>query len=315
MGKMKRHEWWRMNYRNSRDLDHLSPEQLSERLFDCINNMRVRTEQEKLGLLSPNEGGEQWFILQTEIMEECALRGYSYPGPINISRYRKALEHAFDPVPQMETIIEKHKLASKPYLLKFGNPVWLRPALDLGKFRIAAASYYDSSEHNHARRDKELERILTLNPRNPRLNDLIRKLGIKVPEGKIPSSVTIKSSTDYYLFSLCASYTSRLFGDFASTGCLVIYNRDAFLERFARAVKERLAGWSHRSGPIIYFDPVRVDPNFIDVPFCKPLRHTYQKELRLAWMPPSPVEQLECFEIEMGPLADCAELVEQVPLN
>jgi hypothetical protein len=307
---MKRHEWWRKNYRTSRDLDHLSPEQLSERLFDCINNSRVRTERGKLGLLPHDEGGEQWFIWMTEIFEECVLRNYGYPGPINISCYGTALAHAFDPVPNMDVVIAKHNLASKPYLLKFGNPFWLQRSFKKGKFRIAPASFYDSFVHNHARRDAELKRMLTPNPRDPRLKDFMASRGIIALPGKEPSTITIEASTDYYLFSLCGSYSSRLFGDFAATGCLVIYDPKTFLKRLEEALRERLKGWAYQIGLINYYDPVRMDPKLIDVRFFKPFRHAYQKEMRLVWTPPTATERLELFEVEIGSLANYGELVD-----
>ena len=98
---LPRHELWRQRYRAVRDLDHLPPDSLSERLFDCMNNAQARTEQGKLGLI-PMPQGEQWWIRMTEVFEECALRGYDYPGPINVSKYASALEHAFAPIPSME---------------------------------------------------------------------------------------------------------------------------------------------------------------------------------------------------------------------
>jgi hypothetical protein len=98
MKQMKLHEWWRQQYREARDLDHLSPEQLSLRLFECMNNSRTRTERGKLGILSPlEETGERWMVWTTEIFEECVLRGYGYPGPINISGYRGAFGTRIQP--------------------------------------------------------------------------------------------------------------------------------------------------------------------------------------------------------------------------
>jgi hypothetical protein len=308
---MKRHEWWRHNYRQARDLDHLSAEELSERLHDCINNIRTRTEREKLGLLPVNESaGEAWMILFTEVLEECNLRGYAYPGPITIAGYRSSLDHAFDPIPDMDRVLDEYGLRSKPYLLKFGEPRWLVPSIERGKFRIASASYYDSAEHNHARRDTELQRFLRPNPRCPRYVE--PQAASTLPKGTDSASgwTSIASPTDYLLFSLSAAYSSRLFGDFAATSCLVIFDPKAFLNRLLHTVVQQLPGWHIEFTGVTYYDPVRVTPTSIVVPKAKPFRHAYQQEMRLVCLPPASVAQLSPLEIEIGPLADCATLVD-----
>lgn len=242
---MKRHEWWRANYRSARDLDCLSPEQLSERLFDCMNNMRARTERGKLGLLPFDEGGEHWMVWFTEVLEECALRGYEYPGPINVSKFGSALEQAFDPIPDMEAAFRDLELTSNtPYLLKFGDPKWLEQALRNGSFRVSPASFYDSEALNHARRDRELSRELLPHPSNPKVAAFMAQRGIETPPDKVPGTITITSPTDYYLFSLSGAYSSRLFGDFSSSACLIIHKPAEFISRFGTAVCKELQNGS-----------------------------------------------------------------------
>jgi hypothetical protein len=306
---MKRHEWWRHNYQNARDLDHLSPEELSERLHDCINNIRTRTPRGKLGLLPVDQPvGQTWMTLFTEVLEECSLRGYPYPGPISIAPQRASLDHAFDPIPDMDRVLEKHNLKTKPYLLKFGESKWLRPSFDFGRFRIASASYYDSGVHNHARRDTELERFIHLNPQNPLYAGIT---GLNASQAS-PSgnSASIKSPTDYFLFSLSAAYSARLFGDFASTACLIIHDPHQFLSKVRDAIGARLSGWRVETTYVTYYDPVRVNPGEIVVPRFKPFKHAYQTELRIVCLPPRPIAELSPFEIEVGSLSDCAEFVD-----
>jgi len=265
-------------------------------MHDCINNVRTRTECGKLGLLSAREPiGEKWIILCTQVLEECHLRGYAYPGPISIAPYRSSLDHAFVPIPDMAPALREHEATGKPYLLKFGDPKWLRPSLESGKFRIAPASFYDSGAHNHARRDRELQRVTRLNPHDPLY---------------VRGAVSVSYATDYFLFSLAASYSSRLFGDFASTSCLVIHDPKEFQQRMLNAVAAQLSDWRVEAARMIYYDPVRVNPAAIDVPTYKPFRHAYQDEVRIVCIPPHRVDRLSPFEIEIGPLGDCATLVE-----
>jgi hypothetical protein len=308
---MKRHEWWRQQYREARDLDHLSPEQLSLRLFECMNNSRTRTERGKLGILSPREeNGERWMVWTTEVFEECVLRGYGYPGPINISGYRGAFEHAFDPIPDMDAALAKYNGTN--YLLKFGDPYWLRQSLEKGAFRIAPASFYDKDDHNHARRDKELQRELIPNPRNQRVQKFMNERGIVAPPGKVVSTLTITSPTDYYLFSATTSYTARLFGDFEATACLIIHDAPRFVDRLTTAVANAGYNLTCEAGLVTYYDPVRADPAVVDrsLRFFKPFKHAYQDELRLVWIPSTPIAELQPIFVEIGSLCDCAELVD-----
>lgn len=305
---MPRQEWWRHNYRSTRDLDHLSPEELSERLHDCINNIRTRTEKGQIGLLPVDQPvGETWMTLFTQVIEECSLRGYPYPGPINIAAQR-SLDHAFDHIPYMNHALKKYDLETKPFLLKFGESRWLRPLFELGKFRISSASFYDLDAHNHARRDTELQRFICLNPRNPQhktatpLSDQPLTLG--------NNWTNVSSPTDYFLFSLSASYSSRLFGDFASTACLIVHEPRSFLQRMMKAIVARLPGWHVEITPVTYYDPVRVNPTTIAVPRFKPFKHAYQNELRIVCLPPNKIPRLASFEIAIGPLVDCATLID-----
>lgn len=74
--------------------------------------------------------GEHWWINFTEVLEECALRRYDYPGPINVSAYAEALEHAFIPIPNIVSRLDHLKGAE--YLMKFGKSEHLRLAFEDG---------------------------------------------------------------------------------------------------------------------------------------------------------------------------------------
>lgn len=260
------------------------------------------------------DGGEPWMVWQTEVFEECVLRHYDYPGPLDISAYREAFEHAFDHVPNITPVLDKYHLTrEKAYLLKFGDPFWLRKSLEDGSFRVAPASFYDAPYHNHARRDTELKREITPNPKNPRVREFMARRRIEAPPGKVASRITIESPTDYYLFSLSTSYSRRLFGDFAATGCLVIHTPLEFMNRLREAVDEKLTDWLYEAGFVTYYDPVRVDPQLVDdqLRFMKPFRHAYQSEIRFTWTPRTVVKKLEPFEVKLGSLKEIAELVDR----
>lgn len=306
---MKRHEWDRRNYRNSRDLDHLTAEELSERFHDCLNNNCVRSVHGKVGFLPTTKPlGELWMTLSTEIFEECHLRGYPYPGPINISGFH-SMERIANPIPDMEALLSNLGVSEKPFLMKFGDPQWLQPSLEHGRFRVASASYYDSVAHNHARRDSERHRYFRLNPRNKQFAKFQHSWSPDT--GQLGDSWgRISSPTDYFLLSMSGSYSSRLFGDFASESCLVIHEPKKFIDRAVHAIARKMQGWRVKVAVVTYYDPVRVDPNTIDVFTFKPFRHTYQNEIRIVCVPPTQVDCLSPIEIELGSLADCATIVD-----
>jgi hypothetical protein len=118
------------------------------------------------------------------------------------------------------------------------------------------------------------------------------------------------ADTDYCLFSFSGAFSSRLFGDFSATACLIILDPEEFIARVVRAFTKERPGWSFRFGPVSYYDPIRVDPSGIVVTMFKPFKHAYQQEVRGIWTPSSPVPNLEPFEIDLGTLRDCAILVD-----
>jgi hypothetical protein len=310
---VKRHELWRQDYRGRRDLDHLGPKRLSERYADIINNLTVLDERKKISV-GRIEDPEvlAWMILSTEVLEECALRKYSYPGPISIAEYRDRLTDLSTPVLDVDEVLTRRSLAGKPYLLKFGQHQWLKPTLEVGSFRVSPASFYDRPELNHATRDKELVRTMIPNPRDSRVRAFLDSRKVKVPDGKRPDTIAIQSLTDYYMASFSNVYGRRLFGDFRANACLVIFDPKMFLDRLIEALRPRLPGWRCWVAPVKYFDVVRGDPAEIqsDLAFFKPLCHAYQKEVRLVCLPPEPGMNLETIDLELGCLDDCAELVD-----
>jgi hypothetical protein len=235
-------------------------------------------------------------IMLTEVFEECRLRGYDRPGPINLAPHRSSFEHSLDAIPDMERALRKEGSEARPLLLKFGATEWLQLAMDEGKIRIAPASYYASESFNHARRDLELERVLRPSPRSRHYAS--------------DAQMIVRSTTDYYLYSLCTAYSPRLFGDFSSSACLIIDEPGLFLRRITEAMQCKLQGWRTVATPVTYYDPVRVGPSSVVVESWKPFKHAYQGELRLISMPPTSLGGLPPLEIDIGPLNECARLVD-----
>jgi len=302
---IQRHELWRERYRFARDLDHLTPEELSRRLFDCMNNVRARTEQGKLGLV-PIESAEPWWIMFAEIMEECSLRAYPYPGPLNVSGFENAFEHPFDTIPKMQPHLER--LRGTQFIIKFGNSGWMSESIDTGEFLLSPASFYEKRKHNPARRDRELSRVVLPNPRSLHASSFITHRGLTAPEGKNVGSIELREVYDYYLFSLTSSYSARLFGDFNANACFVIHAPKIFLQKLIEGARKYIPGARPEISLVNYYDPVRTDPSLIDVPFWKPFGYSYQAELRVVWTVDPPQRILPRVRIRIGSLRECAAL-------
>lgn len=310
MKRITREQSWRKNYRKNRDLDHLTESQLGDRFIDCINNQAISTERNKLGISNPKDDDGWWQQLQTEVMEECWLRQYHPPKPIDKAKLNAAIFNASNPAPNAMSVINKWRLGSRPYLLKFGDSVWITEFFETGVVRISSASYYDSTEHNHARRDTERSRIVYPHPTNPVIPQFLESIGETPREGEVCSQVVIESPSDYYLYSLSMSYSQRLFHDFNSTACLVIHDPLCFLTKLGLGVTAHLGkGWAHSIGSVTYYDAVRINPASIEVTHYKPFSHAYQREMRLTWLSPDVETSMRPFSVEIGPLSDCAELV------
>ena len=203
-------------------------------------------------------------------------------------------------------------------MVKYGDLKYLRASLKNGIFRISPASSYDDSSLNSARRDAELERHLvdtafettaTLGPRGDKFSDEEREF----------YTTSVRSAVDYYIFCAAAGYELRLFDDFEANACLVITDSIRFLSRMKDAVKEVLPGWHYGNALVRYIDPVQhlsgrgaIDEQKFSPFLCKHFRYCYQHEVRVAWLPPQPIDQgpLEHLVVTLGNLEDYCELVE-----
>ena len=69
-----------------------------------------------------------------------------------------------------------------------------------------------------------------------------------------------------------------------------------------------------RSGSSL-FRPPTPRSHEVDVLTWKHFRYAYQKEMRLAWLPPKPVWELAPLYITMGNLEDVAELIRPISMT
>ena len=98
--------------------------------------------------------------------------------------------------------------------------------------------------------------------------------------------------------------------DFDSDACLMIWEPEVFQQRLKSATEKSLPNWHFEVKSVEYYDPVRLNPKEIDLIWCKHFRYAYQHEVRLAAIPPKPINRLGLLEkISVGNLENIAELV------
>lgn len=80
------------------------------------------------------------------------------------------------------------------------------------------------------------------------------------------------------------------------------------MNRLIEAVTHKFSDFAVSGYSVKYFDPFDC-LEVRNVFFMKPFSYAYQREFRLIWTPPSPVERLEPFFVQIGSLENCAELI------
>ena len=307
---IKRHNLWRKKYRGDRYLKSFSVEELIVRSRDVLANQTFLTERGKIGIGHMNTWGDYFLQAWTHILEECNLRKYPFPYPLNQIKDVQLPNYNW---PGLQTAVEARRarnLVAGNYLVKYGKLKYLQPAFDSGKIRIAPASFYSDPSLNRAIRDSELEISIYSHPTNPKL---ILDVGTDVLKASIrPAGNVIhilKSPTNYYVYCLAADYSYRMFGDFEADACLIINRPQRFINKLIDVVERKLHNLKGFATSVTYIDPINTSKEELDIFFCKHFRYTYQKEYRVIWLPPYAEMSLEPFEIEIGSLEDCSELI------
>ena len=300
----------KVDYRQDRYMRHLSRERLGRRTEDILNNLPEVDESGAASVDGHDPEKFQWLRLFSEVISEMEIRHGPYPagwgeGFLDKERRPGSLTSAVE----LEHRVLK---ASDPLggqnLVKYGKLKYMAPFLEEGLLRVAPASYYDDASLDPARRDDELFREID-----------VGAFGMGVLKGFSPSAlrrsplrrrVTMEANTNYYLSCLSTVLSRRLLHDFEAECAVILRDRDEFVRRLTRAVAEQFPDWRVVEAPVVYFDPLQVTEAEVEPLVWKHFRYAYQREYRIAWLPPRPISLLEPFEVRLGSLKDMAEIIE-----
>ena len=248
--------------------------------------------------------------LWTHVLEEMVLRYGPFP-----NGFTRDILYS-EPFPGFVGELASRAASALEYvsatgmLIKFGKLNHMRAMYERGALRVQAASFYRRSDHNGAVRDDELALDVSLALRR----DDIAKVVVNpqdVPSGDVLQRVDLRyeSSTDYWLYCVTASAQPRTFVDFEAEACVVINDRQRFLEQISLALSPYVGRATFRHGKVNYVDPLLPNSAFIDILMSKHFRYSYQDEYRLVWVPSSPQSALDYIDVEIGSLREYADLI------
>lgn len=298
-------------YCRNRYLALLSDEQLGRRVEGIVGNMHTIDSS---GLVSVDKGDpalSYWLSLLTEVQVEMALRHGPYPagwkrGMIDFGNMPGSITSAGS---ASALTLELSQPLPSRCIIKYGRREFLASTLQDGRIRVAPASLYNDHSLNAAVRDDELSAEIEYDPSVP-FNDFPPGT-ILFPSGRV--AIRRELGTNYYVYCATDRLSTRLLLDFEGDACLIIRDVDAFLARLNEAMQKRLGGWQFVTSYVEYYDPLQVNPAEIDVLLFKHFRYAYQHEVRLGWLPPQPIKELQPIFVEVGSLEDIAELVIATP--
>lgn len=305
---LKRHELWRLQYRQRRYLKLASDDVLAQRTKDVIANFATLNSEGKISVLPLSPEGEHWMILWTHVLEEYELRRRGLP-------LANDLRIPTPTAPNVPDAVRALKGIDLPdpgkALIKLGKKEHMKALYELGNLRISPASSYSDPSLNHAVQDDELEFDRTMPGEEVTITFMDKKAG-QLRTAKPISDVTQTTSlaTDFYVCCMTHSLSYRLFDDFEADACVIIRNPGSFWPRLQKAVAARLPGWLDWHREVQYIDPYLHKEKELNLIFAKHFRHWYQQEYRFAWIPEKGEQKdLEPINIELGSLRQIADIV------
>jgi hypothetical protein len=306
--QLKRHEFWRLEYRRRRYLEHTTEDDLRERMRDIICNITVLTNDGKIGFLALDDGGAYWIKTFTYVLEEYSLRGRGLP-----PRFMKGAslpKPTWPQTPRAETLLKDAQFDPARNMVKFGKAKYLKDSI-AGRWRITPASSYDDPSLGAARQDYELKRTIFGLQNEVEITILNQQTGHPIgkthPIGNV--TVTQQSLTDYYVICLSRVLSLRLFDDFnQSDSCIIIRDIREFARRIFIAAQRLLPGWSGKLHDVMYYDPFNASRDR-DIFFMKHFRYAYQREIRFVWVPPEPGSDLKIQSHDAGSMTDICDFL------
>jgi len=293
-------------------MQHLSAHELEKRFKDIFLNQLVLTEDKQMGLNSMDEEGKYWIEVFTHLCEEFQLRYGPYPAGFKNGFVKdvKIPDPRLDAAAKVCDIVKRLKIDPGKYLIKYGQRKWLKDTLTKGIIRISPSTSYNDASLNSAIQDNELKFSIYPNPSELNLEAFDGKTGAS--KGRldvIKAEIVQESTMDYYVYCLSSIFTPRLFVDFDADACLIIKKPIDFINNLIATFEKDSPERHGICANIKYLDPLNTKPHQVNIFSCKHFRYSYQKEVRLSWLPSKNEIDLKHRFVELGNLENIAEMV------
>lgn len=301
-----RQQHWEEQYIKKRYMEFLSSTELVERAGHIFANICYINSDGRVALHHPKESGEYWLIRWTHLLQEFGLRGQGLDP--SLAHTCDFLKPENELIKRAVTRSQKSSIGNPRAIYKFGHAEHMKDLFESGRMRVAPASSYSDRSLNSARQDDELSRHFKLRADEATL----KTLDGREIEACGYIDVAYSFPTDYYIFCLSGNYSHRLFSDFEADAVVIIHNPFKFFEVLSSALKPNLpiSKYQFRCVRVEYIDPLNMHPDHRDPPFTKHFKYAYQEELRLIWIPTSPVESLDVQFFNIGPMKEYATIIE-----
>lgn len=215
---------WRFAYRAHRYMRDMPEPALQQRRRDIFRNfMTINALGKACPLPADHRLHGFWRLRFVHVLEEFSLRFGHSPGGMDSDL---ALGVYFPNPHSKRLLAGRAAVAGRVfedgrYLFKFGKRHHLESMLHGGELRIAPASSYSDASFNNAVRDNELDREFWIHdPTNEDLRPYSHGRTARIPSKG--SAIWVRSSEDYWLYCLSATYDPAMYDDFDCNACLVI---------------------------------------------------------------------------------------------
>lgn len=293
--------FWEIEYVTHRYLERSTDDGLHRRHGDIVKNLRrlaIATRDQVPSRFF--QSSWYWYRKEHQTRLELHLRGLvSVPAPdLNGAR----------PVRDIHERFPANELGDPQTLYRYTRKDHAEEMLDSGRVRIAPAASYRQMESDGARADEEMVKTIVLPGGRTTVQD---SLGNPI---KVIGDLSIAhTGVEYHVLCFSSEWDVAMFEDFAdTTHCVVVRDVEAFAWRLEAAGQDRFPGWYFHHNPAWYFDPNESSLDaYVDHATSKDFRFAYQREYRFLWATTDGTPMRDAQFLELGSLADIAEVVEK----
>jgi hypothetical protein len=306
-GKLRRQDWWSLEYFRDPYLVDATTDKLHKRYQDIVGNLMVL---DKSGRIAPLMGKDRdhWMSRTMHVQDELFTRGLRpnrADDDIHISN------PTFPNIPPGLLVLKGRELPDQPYLVRIGEYAHMASMLEDGVIRTAPASTWSDKSLTSAIKDNELEVSACYSVSDIMRTTLGRSVSHKFDLNR-PGEITLRRTLpDFYAFCCTHKYDHRLLDDFHKDTIVLIRDPKKFLSDLAAAIRLHNSSLSVRIGPIKYYDPYGVEDWDRNTDgFLKHFRYAYQNEFRICCtLPAGAPHKFEPFFVTIGSMRKYAELL------